>query len=70
MKNYRITATFFFLCILFSCDKYDLIRNNPLDPKSNNAVPTLTTTNATAITDSTATMGGIITSMGVTITNQ
>jgi uncharacterized protein (TIGR02145 family) len=64
MKKFKITALLFFLCVLFSCDKADLLRNNPLDPKSTNAAPLLTTAAATNIDTRTATLGGTITSQG------
>jgi uncharacterized protein (TIGR02145 family) len=71
MKNYKIVAALFLLCILFSCDKYDLLRNNPKDPKGTGYKPSfkLTTNDATAVTITTATSGGKITSdAGVIIT--
>jgi len=61
MKNYKIISLLFLFCILFSCDKYDLLRNNPNDPKSNSfkpTVPKLVTAPATAVTITTATLGG------------
>jgi uncharacterized protein (TIGR02145 family) len=71
MKNYKIAVVLFLLCILFSCDKYDLLRNNPKDPKSIGYKPSvkLSTNAATAVSTTSATSGGIITSdQGVTIT--
>ncbi len=64
MKNYKIVATLFLLCILFSCDKYDLLRNNPKDPNGIAYNPTLklTTNDATVVTITTATSGGKMTS--------
>jgi uncharacterized protein (TIGR02145 family) len=67
MNNYKITAALFLLCILFSCDKYDLVRTNSHDPNSKNyrpSLPELITTAATAITTNSATMGGNVTSDG------
>jgi uncharacterized protein (TIGR02145 family) len=67
MNKNKIIASFFLLFILFSCDKYDLLRNNPKDPKSNSykpALPVLSTTDASAITPTTATLGGNITADG------
>ena len=72
MKNFKITALLFFLCVLFSCDKADLLRNNPLDPKSKSfkaSLPKLTTVDATSVTITTATLGGTsITDGGAPIT--
>ena len=71
MKNYKIAAALFLLCILFSCDKYDLLRNNPKDPKgiAYNPTFTLTTNDATLVTITSATLGGKIKSdQGVSIT--
>jgi hypothetical protein len=67
MKDLKIIAALFFMCIMFSCDKYDLPRSNPRDTESEtyrSSVPTLTTTVATAITSSSATVGGSITADG------
>ena len=61
MKNFKITALLFFLCVLFSCDKMNLARNNPNDPKSESfkaSLPKLATSAATSITITTATLGG------------
>lgn len=61
MTNFKITALLFFLCVLFSCDKMDLARNNPNDPKSQNfkpALPKIVTSAATSVTITTATLGG------------
>lgn len=72
MKNFKITALLFFLCVLFSCDKMDLARNNPNDPKSKNfkpALPKIVTSAATSVTITTATLGGTsIIDGGATIT--
>jgi uncharacterized protein (TIGR02145 family) len=71
MKNYKIAAALFLLCILFSCDKYDLLRNNPKDPNgiAYNPTFTLTTSDATLVTITSATLGGKIKSdQGVSIT--
>ena len=71
MKNYKIAAALFLLCILFSCDKYDLLRNNPKDPKSTGYKPSfkLSTNDATALSITSATSGGTISSdLGVIIT--
>lgn len=72
MKNFKITALLFFLCVLFSCDKMDLARNNPNDPKSQNfrpALPKIVTSAATSVTITTATLGGTsIIDGGATIT--
>jgi uncharacterized protein (TIGR02145 family) len=67
MNNYKIAAALFLLCILFSCDEYDLVRTNSHDPNSKNykpSVPELTTTAATATTSNSATTGGNVTSDG------
>ena len=59
-----MTVALFLLCILFSCDEYNLVRTNPHDPKSNFYKPlltTLTTTTATIITSNSATLGGNVT---------
>ncbi|MCX6253841.1 MAG: hypothetical protein NTV31_05115, partial [Bacteroidia bacterium] len=67
MKNYKIATSLFLLFILFSCDKYDLVRTNSHDPNSKNykpSLPELTTTAATATTSNSATMGGNVTSDG------
>jgi hypothetical protein len=67
MKDLKIIAALFFLCILLSCDKYDLPRTNPRDTESETyraTAPTLTTTIATVITSSSATVGGNVTSDG------
>jgi uncharacterized protein (TIGR02145 family) len=71
MKNYKIAAALFLVCILFSCDKYDLLRNNPKDPNGTayNPTFTLTTSDATLVTITSATLGGKIKSdLGVSIT--
>jgi uncharacterized protein (TIGR02145 family) len=67
MNKYKIASLLVLLSILLSCDKYDLVRVNTHDPKSPNYKadpPELTTTTASAITSSTALMGGKITSDG------
>ena len=66
MNTCKITAALFFICILISCDEYDLVRTNPHDPKSKNynPLPELTTATATAITSNSATMGGKVTYYG------
>ena len=38
-NNFKLIAAFSSLIIVFSCDKYDLVRINPLDPKSQNFEP-------------------------------
>jgi uncharacterized protein (TIGR02145 family) len=67
MKKYKITSALFLLCILFSCNKYDLVRTNPHDPKSKNYIPylpELTTSSPSTITDNSAITGGNITTDG------
>jgi hypothetical protein len=66
MNNYKITAALFFLCILFSCDKYNLERTNTHDPESKNynPLPELTTAAVTIITGCSATTGGNVTYEG------
>lgn len=51
---------------MYSCDSYDLVHSNPLDPESENFKPLaiLTTTAVTGTTVSSATTGGNITSAG------
>jgi len=67
MNNYKRIAALFLLCILFSCDKYNLDRTNPHDPKNKNytpSVPELTTTAATVISGNSAAVTGYVTSDG------
>jgi uncharacterized protein (TIGR02145 family) len=71
MNNHKISAALILLFISFSCDKYNLVRTNALDPDSKNykSIPVLTTTSAIGITSNSATGGGIVTNDGsVTIT--
>ena len=71
VNNFKLIATLSLLIILFSCDKYDLIRTNPLDYKSKNynPLPEVTTTPATDISINSASMGGnVISHGGATVT--
>jgi uncharacterized protein (TIGR02145 family) len=71
MIKCKLITTLYLLFILISCDKYDLVRTNPLDYKSKNYSPLLevTTTPATAISINSASMGGnVISHGGATVT--
>jgi uncharacterized protein (TIGR02145 family) len=66
-SNYKIPAIFILLCILISCDKYDLVRTNIHDPESKYFVPSppqLTTTDPTNVTRQSVESGGNISTDG------
>lgn len=67
MNNYRIAIVYLLLAFSFSCDKFDLVRSNPHDPKSSNYtpdLPILLTNEPSSISVSEATLGGNITDNG------
>jgi hypothetical protein len=69
MNKFKIIPVLIFLCTLVSCGKVDLVRNNPLDPKSPDYKPVeLVTSAVSAVTNSSAVTGGKVTTQtGVSI---
>jgi uncharacterized protein (TIGR02145 family) len=68
MNKSMFAAVLFLMCLLFSCEKYNLERTNPRDSKGlgyNPSLPTLTTSAAKSVTDSSAIFGGDVTSDGL-----
>ena len=63
LKSIKIFAALFFLCTLFFCDKYDLDRTNPNDPKSDDyySLPVLNTKVVSDLNSNSATIAGEIT---------
>jgi uncharacterized protein (TIGR02145 family) len=68
MHKFKISSILFLICILLSCDKYNLERSNPRDiygKDYNPELPTLSTAIAKAVTINSAILGGEVVTDGL-----